>query len=275
MQLCRIVYCSLTALHVSSDIFAHHQQHLNCMYSFWYYSHTLLPADVMGELELTYQSIPTHPWHQPATTYMNNTRSCTYSLDVMKQSPSWEANWFSASQEIPPEFYGTRRFITAFTSEIKHYLAFSIIYSIVRYRTTATRGTVEHAGYNGPSVLSGKLCHSDVPVDHKDPTPHTMKHTINTHTVISSVSWMSMYKPKELISSPWQPNIPSNISLQTPTVYFELIHFINLALCTCICNRPSCYMCYDGVIANYGYSQFMFFLQGDRPNFTHTKQKVK
>ena len=32
----------------------------------------------------------------------------------MVQSPSWEANWFAASQEIP--FYGTWRFITAFTS---------------------------------------------------------------------------------------------------------------------------------------------------------------
>jgi hypothetical protein len=36
MQMCRIIYCSLTSLHVSSDIFAHHQEHLNCIYSFWY-----------------------------------------------------------------------------------------------------------------------------------------------------------------------------------------------------------------------------------------------
>jgi hypothetical protein len=34
MQLCRLIYCSLTALHVSSDIFAHYQEHLNCIYSF-------------------------------------------------------------------------------------------------------------------------------------------------------------------------------------------------------------------------------------------------
>ena len=34
------------------------------------------------------------------------------------QSPSWEANWFAASQEIPV-FYGTRRFITALTS-VRH-----------------------------------------------------------------------------------------------------------------------------------------------------------
>jgi len=27
----------LTALHVSSDIIAHHQEHLNCNYSFWFY----------------------------------------------------------------------------------------------------------------------------------------------------------------------------------------------------------------------------------------------
>ena len=29
MQLCRLIYYSLSALHVSGDIFAHHQEHLN------------------------------------------------------------------------------------------------------------------------------------------------------------------------------------------------------------------------------------------------------
>jgi len=31
MQLCGIIYYSLAALHVSSDIFVHHQEHLNCI----------------------------------------------------------------------------------------------------------------------------------------------------------------------------------------------------------------------------------------------------
>jgi len=31
MQLHRIIYYSLAALHVSSDIFANHQGHLNCI----------------------------------------------------------------------------------------------------------------------------------------------------------------------------------------------------------------------------------------------------
>jgi len=36
----------------------------------------------------------------------------------MEQSPSWETNRFSASQEIPA-FYGTRKFITTFESARK------------------------------------------------------------------------------------------------------------------------------------------------------------
>ena len=31
MQLCSIIYYSLAALHVSSDVFAHHQEHLICI----------------------------------------------------------------------------------------------------------------------------------------------------------------------------------------------------------------------------------------------------
>jgi len=53
MQLCRIIYCFLTALHVSSAIFAHHQEHLNCNYSFWSYLRVSLSAAVMAEWKLT------------------------------------------------------------------------------------------------------------------------------------------------------------------------------------------------------------------------------
>jgi len=31
MQLCRIIYYSLAALHISSDIFIYYQEHLNCI----------------------------------------------------------------------------------------------------------------------------------------------------------------------------------------------------------------------------------------------------
>jgi len=51
MQECRIIYCSLATLHDSSDTFAHHQEHLKCIYSLWYYTRELLPAGFMGELD--------------------------------------------------------------------------------------------------------------------------------------------------------------------------------------------------------------------------------
>jgi len=45
VQQCRIIYCSLTALHVSGNIIAHHQERLNCNYSFWFYSRVSSAAD--------------------------------------------------------------------------------------------------------------------------------------------------------------------------------------------------------------------------------------
>jgi hypothetical protein len=55
-QQCRIIYCSLAALHVSSDTFAHHQGHLNCIYSLWYYTCVVVAASFMGELELSHET---------------------------------------------------------------------------------------------------------------------------------------------------------------------------------------------------------------------------
>jgi len=64
MQQCRIIYCSLAALHVSSDIFAHHQDHLNCIYSL-------------------------RCW--PATTHVYNTRGCKYSLDALDDEQKYRS----------------------------------------------------------------------------------------------------------------------------------------------------------------------------------------
>jgi len=53
----------LTALHVSSDIIAHHQEHLNSSYSFWFYSLVSLSAAAMRA-------------------HVNKTGNCNYSLDA-------------------------------------------------------------------------------------------------------------------------------------------------------------------------------------------------
>ena len=90
MQLCRIIYCSLAALHVSSDIFAHHQEHLNCIYSLWYYTRWV----VAGRF---HARVPNLPWNRPATTHVYNTRGCKYSLDA----PYDERNYRSKHVEQP------------------------------------------------------------------------------------------------------------------------------------------------------------------------------
>jgi hypothetical protein len=66
IQLCRIIYCSLTALHVYSDIFAYHQEHLNLI-------------TVSGFIHVCRRLLP---WQQPTMTHVNKTRSCNYSLDA-------------------------------------------------------------------------------------------------------------------------------------------------------------------------------------------------
>jgi hypothetical protein len=53
-----------------------------------------------------------HNFYTLFVTFFSTYLLLTYS---MEQSPSWEANRFLASQEIPA-FYGTQSFITAFTS---------------------------------------------------------------------------------------------------------------------------------------------------------------
>jgi len=92
MQQCRIIYCSLAALHVSRDIFAHHQEHLNGIYSFWYYTRV-----VAGWFHGRVGTVPTLPWNQLAMTHVDNTRSCKYSLDA----PDDERKYRSKHVEQP------------------------------------------------------------------------------------------------------------------------------------------------------------------------------
>jgi len=69
MQLCRIIYYSLAALRVSSDIFAHYQEHLNC-----------ITASGITHVRccrlVSWACWNTCPWYQLAVTYVCNTRSC-------------------------------------------------------------------------------------------------------------------------------------------------------------------------------------------------------
>ena len=49
MQLCRLIYYFLSALHVSGDVFAHHQEHLTVFTASGSIHSSSLPAGVMDE----------------------------------------------------------------------------------------------------------------------------------------------------------------------------------------------------------------------------------
>jgi hypothetical protein len=85
----RLIYYSKSALHVSGNVFAHHQEHLTVFtvsgsvhprcrltswvrwnWTMWVVRHT--PHN-------PHSSVSTHPTHQPAASWVNTTRYCKYS----------------------------------------------------------------------------------------------------------------------------------------------------------------------------------------------------
>ena len=73
----------------------------------------------------------------------------------MVQSPSWEANWFAASQKFPA-FHGTRRFITALTSVRHMSLSWASPFQSIYAHPTSWRSTLilsTHLSLGLPSGL--------------------------------------------------------------------------------------------------------------------------
>jgi hypothetical protein len=64
MQLYRLIYFSLSALQVSVNVFAHHQENLT----------VFRVSGSSGVLDV----FSTHPRHQPAATWVNTTRYCKH-----------------------------------------------------------------------------------------------------------------------------------------------------------------------------------------------------
>ena len=64
MQLYRLIYFSLSGLHVSGEVFAHHQEHLT--------------------------AVSTYPRHRPAVTWVNTTRYCKYSQVLLMMGEKFQ-----------------------------------------------------------------------------------------------------------------------------------------------------------------------------------------
>jgi hypothetical protein len=74
----------------------------------------------------------------------------------MEQRPSWEAKRFSASQEIPA-FYGTRRFITAFTRARHLSLSWASSIQFMPIHPTSWRSILILSSHLRLGLRSGRL----------------------------------------------------------------------------------------------------------------------
>ena len=75
MQLYGLIYFSLSALHVSGDVFAHHQKH----FTVFTVSGSIHPGCCRLVSWIVWTHGLTHPRQQPAATWVNTTRYCKYS----------------------------------------------------------------------------------------------------------------------------------------------------------------------------------------------------
>jgi hypothetical protein len=78
MQLCRMIYYSLAALHVSRDIFARHQEHLTVLQP--------LTLHTFVAVSWYHGSAETLPWYQLAATYVCNTSNTVVMLLMMSEN---------------------------------------------------------------------------------------------------------------------------------------------------------------------------------------------
>jgi len=88
MQLYRLIYYSWSALHVSGDVFAHHQEYLT-VFTASGNIHQCRCRPVSG---MRWKAFPTHPWQQPAAALVNITRYCKYSQVLLMMSENIARN---------------------------------------------------------------------------------------------------------------------------------------------------------------------------------------
>jgi hypothetical protein len=88
----RLIYYSKSALHVSGDVFAHHQEHLTV----FTVSGNVHPWCCRMVSWMSLNAISTHPRHQSAATWVNTTRYCKYSQvllmmgeNIARNTDSW------------------------------------------------------------------------------------------------------------------------------------------------------------------------------------------
>ena len=82
----RLIYYSRSALHVSDDVLAHYQEHLNVF---------TVSGSVYPSAHNPHSLVSTHPRHQPEATWVNTTRYCKYSQVLLMMGENNVRNMYS------------------------------------------------------------------------------------------------------------------------------------------------------------------------------------
>ena len=90
MQLYRLIYYSKSALHVSGDVFTHHQEHLTV----FTVSGSVHPSccRLVSWIELKLNYVVCDASRQSAATWVNTTRYCKYSQILLKMGENIARN---------------------------------------------------------------------------------------------------------------------------------------------------------------------------------------
>ena len=143
------------------------------------------------------------------------------------QSPSWAANWFAASQEIPPPFHGTRKFITALTSVRHLSLSWASPIQSIYPHPTSWGSILILSTHLGLGLLSGLLPSGFPTKTLYTPSPHPYAphaQPISFFSILSPAQyWVSSTKhlaPSYAISS--IPPLPRPSSVQV----FPQLHIL-------------------------------------------------
>ena len=98
MQLFGLFICTQSALHVSGDVFAHHQEHLTI-----FRASDIVHVCCCRSVSWTrWNLVPSRPWHRLAAMEVNYIRSCKYSqvLLMMGENIAWNmSSWLGTNKD--------------------------------------------------------------------------------------------------------------------------------------------------------------------------------
>ena len=149
----------------------------------------------------------------------------------MEQSPSWEADWFSIKKL--PAFYGTRRFITAFTSVRQLSLSYTSSIQSMPPHPTSWRSILILSSHLRLGLPSG-LFHSGFPTKTLYTPLRHIRATRPAHLILNLITRTILGEQYRSLSSSLRSFLhsPFTSSLLGPSILLNTLFLNTFSLCS-------------------------------------------